>query len=90
MISVARWGKRLHGKATAEELRYSCEAVLPYDSVMHLNMAGVKDMTVGFAHEAFGNLYLEANRRGSRIKFTSVSPHLRPILLAGVRNAIRL
>lgn len=56
---------------------------------MQLNMAGVKEITPGFAQEAFGNLYLIANQRRSRIKFTHASTKIKPILLAGVKSALR-
>jgi hypothetical protein len=52
-------------------------------------MAGVKDLTPGFAYECFGKLYLEANARGSRIKFDHVESYLKGILISGVKAALR-
>jgi hypothetical protein len=53
-----------------------------------LNMAGVRDVTPGFAYEAFGMLYLAANRRGARIKFENVDEELKSVVLSGVKAAL--
>jgi hypothetical protein len=53
-------------------------------------MAGVKSVTPGFALDCFGQLYLVANSRRARIKFSHAKKELRPILLKGVQDAIRI
>jgi hypothetical protein len=52
-------------------------------------MAGIKEVTPGFAYECFGKLYLEANRKGARIQFSDASEDVGPILLSGVEAALR-
>lgn len=52
-------------------------------------MAGVKDLTPGFAYECFGRLYLKANKEGARIKFEHTEDYLKGILLSGVKAALR-
>ncbi len=52
-------------------------------------MAGVKEVTPGFARECFGELYIIAASRGCQIKFTSVPDDLKPILRSGIAAALR-
>jgi hypothetical protein len=88
MVSVKIWGARLHGRVPALELRNLCQSRLKEDEVLTLNMAGVKDITPGFAYECFGKLYLEANKRGARIKFNKASKEIEPTLLSGIKAAL--
>jgi hypothetical protein len=89
-VSVKPWASRLSGIDGAKEFRGICESNLLYNDLLLINMAGIKDITPGFAYECFGKLYLEANKRGSRIKFTHTPKHLRPIVLSGIKAATRL
>ena len=67
-----------------------CIRRLDPDNVLVLNMAGIKDVTPGFAFECFGMLYLSANRRGARFKFENVKePSMKKVLLSGVKAALR-
>ena len=89
VISVKRWGSRLNSKASAQELRKQCEKMLSYDSVLKVNMAGVRDITPGFAQECFGKLHLVANKRGARIKFEHANKTIAPIILSGIKAELR-
>lgn len=83
------WGARLAGRDAALKFRSLCEQQLKDGQLLTINMAGVKDLTAGFAYECFGKLYLTANSRGARIKFSHVDSDLKPIVLSGVRAALR-
>ena len=89
VISVKRWGTRLNSKPSAQALRAKCERLLSFDDVLIINMAGVKDITPGFAQECFGKLQLVANRRGARIKFSYTEKTLAPIILNGIKAELR-
>jgi hypothetical protein len=89
VVSVKRWGSRLNSKPSAQELRKKCEKLLTDNSVLVINMAGVRDITPGFAQECFGKLHLEANKRGARIKFQHTEKTLAPILLNGIKAELR-
>lgn len=87
-ISFRKWGSRLHGRETAIVCRNACLAALKEEQVVTLNLAGIKDVTPGFAFECFGMLYRSAQRRNSKIKFSNVKDNLKPIVLSGVAAAI--
>ena len=72
----------------ATELRNYCVRRLKNREVLVLNMAGVKEVSAGFARECFGYLYLEANKAGARIKFSCVEDSLRMILLKGIKSVL--
>lgn len=85
VVSVKRWGTRLKGQPSAKALREHCQTKLIEDGVLVLNMAGVKDLSPGFAQECFGKLYLEANKRGTRVSFQHTSKTLAPLVLQGIK-----
>ena len=89
LYSVKPWSSRLHGKIPAIELRELLERRLRRSQPLLINMAGVKEVTPGFARECFGELYILAVSRGCQIKFTSVPDHLKPVLRNGVAAALR-
>lgn len=89
LISIKRFGGFLYSKPSAEEIRKTCEVLLDPDQVLIINMAGVHDLSVGFADECFGKLYLSAQRRESKIKFDMVKAPIRVIIRKGIMNAIK-
>jgi hypothetical protein len=48
-------------------------------------MAGVRDITPGFAQECFGKLRNEAKRMNSTIRFEYVEADIQNILLSGIK-----
>jgi hypothetical protein len=87
-LSIKRFGTKLHGKITAQIFRRHCQKYLKTDTTLVLNMAGVKEVTPGFALEAFGKLYIDAKKRGARIEFSHASKVVRPVLLSSVKMAL--
>ncbi len=86
-IQIKSWGSRLKGKEPAERLYAYCRSLLREDEILFLNMFGVKHVSYGFAYECFGKLYLDAKERGAKIEFQKAKPHIRPVLLKGIRYA---
>ena len=72
VISIKKWGSRLAGKPSAKALRQKCEKGLITGATLVINMAGVKDITPGFAQECFGKLYVIAKEKKSAIEFSHV------------------
>lgn len=88
MISIKPLaGSRLFSKVGAQTLRKSCSQRLSERDRLIINLAGVKDMTGGFAFECFGKLYNEAKDREAEIYFKGTKPELKPILLTAIRAA---
>lgn len=89
-VFVVRFvSKYLFSKARAEEIRKACENQLSKSETLVINMKGVKDVTPGFANEAFGKLYLESRKRGASFKFFGTDDVLKPIILRGIQDAIK-
>ncbi len=84
LYSIKPWASRLHGKVSAQKLREILESKLNKEHTLYINMAGVKEVTPGFAIECFGKLYLAASKQGCQIKFKSTPKEIKPVL----RNAI--
>lgn len=89
VFSVKLWGSRLHGKIPAIRLRSLLIRKLSEDIPLQINMAGVKQITPGFARECFGLLYLVAVQNNCTIYFSHTPKEIRPILLQGIASAIK-
>lgn len=85
VISIKRWGSRLAGKPSAKALRQKCENLLVPNHTLVINMAGVRDISPGFAQECFGKLQIEAEKQNSILIFRHTKEELSKIILSGIK-----
>lgn len=88
-VFVVRFvSKYLFSKERAKVVRVQCEQQLNPNETLIINMKGVKDITGGFAYEAFGLLYIKSKKNGCKIKFFGTDEVLKPIILRSIKAAI--
>jgi hypothetical protein len=91
VISAKRWSYRLKGKEAAKSLNSICSQYLDTTDHLVISMAGVKNLSQGFAFECFGPLFLEARGKEKRLTFDCVDEEeLRDIIIKGIHSYIAL
>jgi hypothetical protein len=83
---MRKFGSVLHSKASAEEIRKTCETQLDPTRPLIINMSRVHDISPGFVNECFGPLYLLAKQTNCKMKFEGTKDPLKPIILKGIRD----
>lgn len=88
-ISPARWASKLYGLESAKSFVANYSHLIKEDRTIIINMAGVKDISQGWAGEVFGRFYTIAKSKGSRIQFQNTKKHLKPVILKAIQNNIK-